>query len=204
MKQFRVVLWLLVAGLGSYLAWATLNESTTGKRDPIRSLATAGIGGPFIAVTAKGDPITREKMLGRPHVIFFGFTNCPDICPTTLYEAGLWLNALGADGDKVDIYFVTVDPQQDTVEILGDYLGAFDPRIQGITGTPEQIAQLAKSWRVFYQKKKTDSGYTVDHTATTYLMKPNGDFFGTIAYGENNDTAVQKLKRLLVSNQEQD
>ena len=184
MKTFRVVVWLAIAVLGGYLAWHTVGWTIRG--GAVSSTGTAAIGGPFEAVRSDGSKITRADMLGRPHLVFFGFTFCPDVCPTTLYEAGQWLNALGEDGDKVDVYFVSVDPERDTPQVLGEYLSAFDKRITGITGTPEQVQKIAKNWRVFVEKKSTGDGpedYTVNHTATTYLMDAEGHFQRSIAYG---------------------
>lgn len=193
---FRRAVWVLIVLLGGYLAWATLDrmldpQGTTGSR-----LAGVQIGGPFTAMTTEGKTITQRDMIGRPHAVFFGFTHCPDVCPTTLYEAGLWLQKLGPEGDKFDVYFVTVDPQRDDAKTLGQYLTAFDKRITGITGSQAQIDDLVKKWRVFAQREETDDGYLINHTASTFLMQSDGSFFGTIAYGEDIDTAVAKLKRL--------
>ena len=197
MNVFRTVLWIAIAVLGGFLAWSTVNWTIQGQNGGGSRLVGADIGGPFEAVRANGSKISRKDMIGRPHVVFFGFTHCPDVCPTTLYEAGQWLKELGGDGDNVDVYFVTVDPERDTPTILSEYLSAFDPRIAGVTGTPQQIAELVKAWRVFAKKEPTDDSYTMNHTATTFLMDAKGGFFGTIAYGEKSDVAVEKLKRLL-------
>ena len=137
-------------------------------------------------------------MKGNPHLVFFGFTHCPDVCPTTLYETTQWIQKLGPDGEKLRAWFVTVDPERDTPEVLSQYISAFDKRIEGVTGSPEQIADIVQKWRVFAQKQDTSDGdYTMNHTASTFLMKSDGTFFGTIAYQENTDTAVKKLQRLI-------
>ncbi|MEP0942685.1 MAG: SCO family protein [Rhizobiaceae bacterium] len=196
MKTFRYVLWAIVFVLGAFLAYSTVNWSINGGHDGGSGMR-ADIGGPFSAVRSDGVPITHADIQGRPHVMFFGFTHCPDVCPTTLYEGSQWLEALGEDGDKVDMYFVTVDPERDTVEVLNDYLSAFDGRIKGITGSPEQISQLVKKWRVFAEKVKTEDDYTMNHTATTFLMNSKGDFVRTIAYGEDNKVAIDKLRKLV-------
>ncbi len=197
MKIFRYGLWAAIFVLGAFLAYSTVNwtmQNSGNGGSPMR----ADIGGPFSAVNSDGKPITHADLKGRPHVLFFGFTHCPDVCPTTLYEGGQWLKELGSDGDKVDIYFVSVDPERDTVEVLSDYLSAFDPRIKGITGSPEQINQLIKKWRVYSEKVPTDDGdYTMNHTATTFLMNSKGEFVRTIAYGEDNKIAVEKLRKLV-------
>ena len=200
-KTFRYVLWAAIFVLGAFLAYSTVNWSLNGGgggdgANP--SGMRADIGGPFSAVLHDGVPITHADLKGRPHVMFFGFTYCPDVCPTTLYEGGQWLQKLGPDGDKIDMYFVTVDPERDTVEAMGDYLQAFDSRIKGITGSPEQMAQLIKKWRVYAEKVPTEDGdYTMNHTATTFLMNAKGEFVRTIAYGEDGDVAVEKLRKLI-------
>ncbi|MEL6947679.1 MAG: SCO family protein [Pseudomonadota bacterium] len=195
MAKLRLVLWGAVFVLGAFLAYSTVTWSLKGD---VTNIARVQIGGPFEAQDTKGNPFTQQAMMGRPHIVFFGFTHCPDVCPTTLYETTQWLEKLGEDGKKIDAYFVTVDPKRDTAKVMDDYLTPFQPGIKGITGTEEQIAALSKLWRVYAEKVPLeDDDYTMNHTATTYLMNADGAFFGTIAYGENADSAVQKLKRLL-------
>lgn len=196
MKQFRYALWAIIFVLGAYLAYSTVNW-TLDRSGTGGGLMKADIGGPFTATLSDGTAISEADLKGRPHVMFFGFTHCPDVCPTTLYEASVWLETLGKDGDKLDVYFITVDPERDSVEVLGDYLTAFDERIKGITGTPEQIGQLIKNWRVYSEKVPTGEDYTMNHTATTFLMNSKGEFVRTIAYGEDNKIAVQKLRKLV-------
>lgn len=197
MKLFRTVLWIAIFILGAFLAWSTVNWGLTGGNQS-GSSGRADIGGPFTAQLSDGSAITEKNLLGRPHVLFFGFTHCPDVCPTTLYEGTQWLEKLGPDGDKIDIYFVTVDPERDTVEVLAQYLSAFDPRMKGITGTPKQIAGLVKEWRVYSEKVAEEDGdYTMNHTATTFLMNGKGEFVSTIAYGEDSAVAVEKLRKLI-------
>lgn len=198
MKTLRIALWVSVFLLGTYLAYTVMISMMQSGQSG--GYGRANIGGPFQAVRADGSAITQQDMIGKPHLIFFGFTHCPDVCPTTLYETSQWLKALGPDGDKLGAYFVTVDPERDTPEILNDYLAAFDPRITGISGSPDQIDDLVRQWRVFAKKGPVEDGeYNVDHTATTFLMNGDGSFFGTIAYQENAETAVQKLKRLIAA-----
>ncbi len=197
MKFLRYGIWAVIFVLAGFLAYSTIG-SFINNENKVAGLVS--VGGPFTAVDTNGKPITQDDLKGRPHALFFGFTNCPDICPTTLYEAGEWLKSLGSDGDKLDIYFVTVDPQHDTPQMLSQYLTAFDKRIQGITGSEAQIAEIVKKWRVYAEKVDAgDDDYTMNHTATTFLMKPNGEFFGTIAYGEQMDIAKKKLERLVKS-----
>ena len=154
-------------------------------------------GTPFELVAMDGQPVTEKAFQGHPSVVFFGFTHCPDVCPTTLYELDGWLSQLGPDGEKISAYLVTVDPERDTAEVLSDYITAISPRITGITGAPDKVDAMLKGFSVFYRKVPVEGGdYTMDHTASIYLLDSSGDFHGTIAYGENPETAVAKLKQL--------
>ncbi|MEF2072873.1 SCO family protein [Consotaella aegiceratis] len=162
--------------------------------------ADESIGGPFTMTSDLGQTVTEADLKGKPSVIYFGFTSCPEVCPTTLNELALLMSELGDDADKLNYVMVSVDPEQDTVELLHDYLGIFDERIRGFVGTPEQLRQMADGYRVYYQKVPTEYGYTMDHTATVYLMDADTHFFGTISYQEDHDTALGKLKRLIESN----
>ncbi len=197
MKALRYALWGLVVLVAGALAYTTFMTPSQG---PSTQLAEA-YGAPFTAtLVAEGRqrPMSRQDMLGRPHVMFFGFTHCPDVCPTTLFEASRWLAGLGADADGLDVYFITIDPERDDAEMLSDYLSAFDPRIKAVTGSQEEIATLVKGWNVYAKKVLLEDGdYTMDHTASTFLMRGDGSLQGTIAYQENSETAIAKLRRLL-------
>ncbi|MEL6751770.1 MAG: SCO family protein [Pseudomonadota bacterium] len=201
MKPLRIVLWSLVAVVAAVLGFTTIQRTMLAGENRPASFGVADIGGPFTAVSTNGETVTHEDLKGRPHALFFGFTHCPDVCPTTLYEASQWLAKMGDKADELDLYFVTVDPARDDRELLGEYLTAFDARITGITGTPEQVGEMARKWRVVAQKVPLEDGdYTMNHTATTFLMNADGSFSGTIAYGEESDTAVRKLSRLVERN----
>ena len=199
MRRFRTVLWIAIAFLAALLVWGTVFGPGGNIRQSIEQAAS--IGGPFDLVRTDGAAITDKDLQGRPHAIFFGFTHCPEICPTTLFEASGWLEALGPLADQLNIYFITVDPERDTREILADYMSAFDARMIGITGTPEKIQQVVQAYRVYVKKVPLDDGdYTVDHTATVYLMNADGTFSGTISWGEEAGVAVEKLKNLIKNN----
>ncbi len=157
------------------------------------------IGGPFKLRTHDGKVLSDRDLLGRPYAVFFGFTNCPDVCPTTMMELANAMETLGPDADKMSYLFVSVDPEQDTAEHLSVYVQNFDKRLVGLIGTAEEIADVARKFRVFYEKVKTKEGYTINHTATTYLMDRRGKFFGTISYQENPKTRIEKLRRLIAS-----
>ncbi len=158
----------------------------------------AAIGGPFTLVDDQGRTVTEASLLGKPSVIYFGYTFCPEVCPTTLTDLTRWMHELGPDADRLSYVFVTVDPQRDTVKLMRDYVSSFDPRLRGFTGTPEQVAAAAKAYRVYYRKIPTsDGGYEMDHSAFLYLMGSDGKFATFINYGEKDASAIRKLKRLI-------
>lgn len=160
--------------------------------------STVKIGGPFNLVDTRGAPVTEKALLGKPTAIFFGFTYCPEVCPTTLAELTTVLKTLGPDADKLNVVFVSVDPERDTPEQMKLYLSNFDPHIQGFTGTPEQIAAITKAYRVYYQKVPLDGGgYTVDHSSAVYLLDDKGEFDGVVAYKTPPDEVVVRLRKLL-------
>jgi protein SCO1 len=155
------------------------------------------IGGPFRLTSHEGKPFTDNELKGKPFAVFFGFTHCPEVCPTTLYDLTQDLESLGPDSDKVRVAFITVDPAQDTPELMKTYLSSFDPRIVGLTGTDDEIAAVAKAYKIYYRKVPTDSGYTMDHSATIFLMDSKGDFFGTSNFQETAEIRRSKLKQLI-------
>jgi len=160
----------------------------------------ATIGGPFTLTAMTGERIdigVAEK--GKPYAVFFGFTHCPDICPTAMYEMGQLLAKLGPAAKDFRVYFVSVDPERDTADQLKLYLSAFDPRLIGLTGSPEEIAAVARSHRAFYRKVPTPSGYTMDHTATIFLFDRKGAFYGTLDTNDAEQARIAKLERLLRS-----
>ena len=162
-----------------------------------KSNGAEAYGAPFELVDQSGEPITEAAFRGHPSAIFFGFTHCPEVCPTTLFELDGWLKKLGDEGKDVRAYFVTVDPERDTAEIMKTYVGNVSDRITGITGEPDKVHAMAKAYGIYWRKVDLEGGdYTMDHTASVILLDGNGAFAGTIAYGENPDTAVAKLKRL--------
>jgi protein SCO1/2 len=152
---------------------------------------------PFQLTDQNGQDATERDVLGRPAVVFFGFTYCPEVCPTTLMSLSGLMGRMGAKADAFRVFFVSVDPERDTPEALKSYLSSFDPRIRGLTGSPEQIAAFAKPLGVYYARTKLEGGgYTVDHTATVFLLDAQGRFAGSIAYGEDAASALAKLENL--------
>lgn len=155
------------------------------------------IGGPFTLTDSHGRITTERDLLGKPAVVFFGFTYCPEICPTTLSELTAAMAKLGPDADRLNVVFISVDPKRDTPEQLKAYLTSFDSRIIGLTGAPEAIAATAKAYRVYYQEVALDGGgYTVDHSAAVYLFDKNGGFVAPVSYGAPPDLLLGKLREL--------
>ncbi|THK35049.1 SCO family protein [Ensifer sp. MPMI2T] len=196
MKTIRIVLWAAILVMVAILGWLTYDMTQS------RQQASSGpFGVPFSLVSQDGKPITEQAFTGKPTALFFGFTHCPEVCPTTLFELNGWLEKVDPDGSKLQAYFITVDPERDTPEILGKYVSNVSKRITGISGPPDKVLEMVKGYRVYYKKvpvdeKNPDGDYTMDHTASVFLLDANGQFSGTIAYGENPDTAVQKLDNL--------
>jgi protein SCO1 len=157
----------------------------------------ARIGGPFELTTHDGRRLSSAELKGTPFALFFGFTHCPDVCPTTMLELSNAIKALGPDADRMRFLFVSVDPERDTPEQLKLYLSNFDPRITGLVGTPEEIAAVAKAYRAIYEKVPTKDGFTFNHTALVYLMGPDGRLVATLTYQESAETQLKKLRRLL-------
>lgn len=154
-------------------------------------------GSAFALVDQDGAPITEAAFRGHPSAVFFGFTHCPEVCPTTLYEMDGWLKKLGPDGKNIRAYFVSIDPERDTPELMKVYVTGMSDRITGITGDPDKVHAMAKSFGIYWRKVDTGDGeYTMDHTASVLLLDGRGGFAGTIAYEEKADTAIAKLKRL--------
>ena len=140
----------------------------------------------------------RDSLQGKPTLIFFGFTHCPDVCPTSLFEISEVLKAMGTDADKVNAWFVSVDPERDTAAAMKDYLSSFDPHLKGLTGNPEQIAKVISAYRVYARKVPLKDGdYTMDHTAVVYLMDKNGRFIAPFNLKKSADEAAADLRRRL-------
>ena len=162
--------------------------------------STLAIGGPFTLIDTKGNPVTQNDLLGKPSAMFFGYTNCPDVCPTTLMDLTRLMKDMGADADKLNVVFITIDPARDTPGELATYLSSFDPRIRGFTGTDAEIAAVAKAYHVYYKRvPSADGSYSMDHTASVYLMDAKGGFVGTLSYEEDDRTSLAKLERLVRS-----
>ena len=152
----------------------------------------------FTLTDHRGTRTTPQDWLGRPLLAFFGFTFCPDICPTTLSDISDWLEDLGTDADRLTVALISVDPERDSPQVLADYVSNFDPRITGFTGTPDQLARVAADFRAKFEKIFTDDGdYTMNHTAGVFLFHPDGSFGGIIDFHEDRRFAIPKIRRIL-------
>lgn len=192
LRAVRTWLWVAVAALGLTAVTAAFLL-----REPQANAGGFG-NGQFDLVDHRGNPIDETIFAGHPSALFFGFTHCPEVCPTTMAEMAAWFEALGEDGKDLKAYFVSVDPERDTPAILGDYVSWVSDRITGITGDPAQVDGLARAWGVYYEKVPLEGDdYTMDHTASVFLLDRNGQFQGTIAYREDMATALGKLRNLL-------
>jgi protein SCO1/2 len=158
----------------------------------------SSVGGAFQLVDQNGKTVTDADFKGKPQLVFFGFTHCPDICPTALFEISEVLRRMGPDAEKAGAIFVSVDPERDTPEKLKLYLSSFHPRISALTGTPEQVEAMTRAYRVYAKKVPLDGGgYTMDHSAIVYLMDKNGQFVAPFNLKRTTDAAAADLKRYL-------
>jgi protein SCO1/2 len=192
LRNFRIVLWALVAvvAIGATALFVF--------RPPARPLGVTGQ--EFALNSTKGGAFTQDDLRGVPSLIFFGFTFCPDVCPTTLAETTALREQLGLSEDELRIIFVSVDPERDTLEMVKEYVEGFDPTIIGLVShNLEQTENVKKAFGVFSEKvgEPGDPYYLVNHTALTFLIDDDGSFQGTIAYEEAQDTALAKVRRLV-------
>ena len=203
LRAIRYVAWAAVALLALAAAALTLGwfvvDGPAGRR-PAPQVAMPAMGGPFTLRDTTGATVTERDLLGRPSLLFFGFTHCPDVCPTTLGDIARWMADLGPMADRLQVFFVTVDPERDGPRELAAYAGLFDPRIRPLRGDDAELAAIARAWRIVYRRVPlTGGGYTMDHTATLYLVGPDGRLAGAIDPQETSETALPKLRRLLAT-----
>jgi protein SCO1/2 len=186
--------------IGALAGTAILLVTTPHGGQPVQSSGTALVGGPFSLLGTDGKTVTDADFRGRYMLIFFGFTHCPDICPAELQVIAQALDKLGDKGKKVVPVFVTLDPERDTPQVMGEYVKSFGPNFVGLTGTPEAIAAAAKAYRVAYAKvenKESAGDYSVDHSALAYLMDPEGKYVTHFTYGTSADEMAEKLNKIL-------
>jgi len=196
MRTLRIVLWALVLVAGAILAIFLLTPRPDSSSQG-NAIELAGFGGPFTLVGADGKAFSSSRLNGRPHALFFGFTHCPDVCPTTLARLVRLREQLGKGASTFDVVFVTVDPERDGPAEVGKYAELFGSPVIGLTGSPAQIAQVKKQFGIYSRKVPDSSGnYSVDHTATVLLFGRDGKFVATISPDEPDSAALAKLKRI--------
>ncbi len=195
-RTIRYLAWAAIAVLGLAAGLSALGLRW-GDGVPGTLPLAQTIGGPFELTAHDGRRFSSKSLAGQPYAVFFGFTNCPDVCPTTLLELSNAMVELGPAAETFKVIYITVDPERDTAEFLKQYMASFDKRIIALTGTAEEIAAVAKAFRAIYKRVPTKDGYTMDHTATVYLMDGKGGLAGTISYQEEPKIQLGKLRNLL-------
>jgi protein SCO1/2 len=184
-----VLLAALLLGAGGFM-WLGGNGDSGGLR----------IGGPFTLQNGSGKTVTDRDFRGQYMLVYFGYTFCPDVCPTTLTAVADAMDKLGPDASRIRTVFITVDPKRDTPAVVGQYAAAFGPNVVGLTGTPEEIAKAAKAYRVYYAEHRTGSGpndYVMDHSSVLYLMDPNGGFVAPVRADQSGAEMAATLKKLM-------
>jgi len=196
-KASRVALVLAAFLTGLVLCFGVILIVSNRVSSPLGATVSA-VGGPFRLEDQNGKPISDQDMKGRPFLVFFGFTHCPDICPTTLFEISQVLAKLGPDADRTGALFITVDPERDTPAVMKDYLSNFDPHLRGLTGDPAAVNAAIKAYRVYAKKVPLDNGdYTMDHTAVVYLMDKDGHFVAPFNLKRTPEASAADLRRYL-------
>jgi protein SCO1 len=195
MRTLRIIRAATIASIAALVTAVTVFSLTP---PPAKQQAeSVPIGGPFELLDQDGTKVTDKTFAGKASVIFFGYTSCPDACPTTLSDLSAWLNAIGRDADKLNVLFISVDPERDTPAHLKEYLSSFDPRIRGLTGTEEQVAAVTKAYRAYYKRISLEDGdYAMDHTAVIYLMDRAGKFVNPISLRTDDKVAIERLRQL--------
>ncbi|KQZ02295.1 copper-binding protein [Pseudolabrys sp. Root1462] len=195
-NHMLLVVAAFLTGLGVFLGalWYV-----TGGLNPQAVSTASAVGGPFKLVDQNNKPITDQDFKGRPWLVFFGYTHCPDVCPTTLFDVSEMLRAMGKDADRTGALFITVDPERDTPAVMKDYLSSFDPRMMAATGDRASIDAAEKAYRVYAKKIPTGKGddYSMDHTAMVYLMDKQGRFVAPFNLKRTPEEAAAEMKKYL-------
>ncbi|HVL79915.1 MAG TPA: SCO family protein [Sphingomicrobium sp.] len=195
MRKLRILLWIMVALSLAGFAFLLLRGRAE-PSPPTVQTSTVDFGGPFTLTGSDGRPFSSQRLAGRPHAVFFGFTHCPDVCPTTLARMVKLRQQLGSE-DSFEILFVTVDPERDGPEEVGKYADLFGSPVIGLTGSPARIQQVQRQFGIYSRKSPDDQGgYSVDHTASVLLFGRDGRFVATISPEENDSVALGKLRRI--------
>ena len=191
-SHIMLVLSAFLAGLVVFLAVFLYATGQLGTRAP-----SAGIGGPFALTDQNGKPITDADLKGKPSLVFFGYTHCPDVCPTTLFDISEVMRALGPDADRAAALFISVDPDRDTPAVLKDYLSSFDPHVRAATGDQANLDKVEKEYRVYAKKVPTgkNGDYSMDHSAIVYLMDKSGRFVAPFRLDRKPDESAAELRK---------
>lgn len=197
LRRLRLVLWALVLVALAGLGWLKLGAP---RLTEVAELGTTQLGqGDYRLAATDGSTFTAETLKGQPSAVFFGFTHCPDVCPTTLGDIASWREELGPDADKLRVFFVTVDPERDTVDGLRTYV-SWVPGVIGVSGTPEEVAKAVKAFRIYARKVPQEGGgYSMDHSSAMLLFDAQGEYAGLIGYQEDPARALASLRRLFAS-----
>ena len=189
---------LIILSLSVLIATALILSNIINKNVQTEYSSTTKLGIPFELIDSNGNKITEKAFIGSPTALFFGFAHCPDVCPVTLHRISLLMEKLGNKQNKLNVYFITLDPERDTWKFLNEYLTTFNDRIVGITGESKKIKALAKSWGI--QSKKVSSegeNYLIDHTGLVILLDKNGNFLNTIDYKDDFELSLKAIKSIL-------
>lgn len=200
MRLRIVALTLLSFALGGVAAMALFPGGRERLLSGIPSAGKALVGGPFSLIDHTGKRVTDKDFRGRYMLVYFGFTYCPDVCPSGLQVIAAALQKLGAKAERVIPIFITVDPERDTPQQLAEYVKSFDPRLIGLTGSPDETAAAAKAYRVYYKKvpdEKSTAGFTIDHSAIIYLMGPDGSYVTHFSQTMGVDALAERLDKVL-------
>ena len=189
---------LIILSFSVLIVTGFLLSNIIKKNAQIEYSSTAKLGIPFELVDSNGNKITEKALIGSPTALFFGFAHCPDVCPLTLHRISLLMEKLGNQQNKLNVYFITLDPERDTWKFLNEYLTTFNHRIVGITGESNKIKALAKSWGI-HSKKVSSEGenYLIDHTGLIILLDKNGNFLNTIDYKDDFESSLKLIKSIL-------
>lgn len=194
LRAFRLSVWAAIGVLGVFLIAST---QLTGNPIAESSTGTAKVGGPFSLTSHKGQRVDNGSLAGKPYLVFFGFTYCPEICPTTLFELTDLMAELGPEADAFNALFITVDPERDTQGALAGYMTSFDDRIMALRGSAEETKTALGAFSAYAKKVPLEGGeYTMDHTAGVFLMRGDGGFGGMMDMHESRETRLEKLRRL--------
>lgn len=200
MRSRLIIIALLGVLAGGLVALLALPDARRALLSPAGNITTgkALIGGPFRLVDHNGKPVTERDFAGKPMLVMFGFTSCPDICPSGLQVMAAAIDKLGDKGRALTPVFVSVDPERDTPAKLKEFVGSFHPSIVGLTGSAEEVAAAAKAYRVYYKKVPQGAdGYTIDHSSFFYIMDAKGAFLTHVPHTTNPDTLTLRLKSAL-------